>query len=354
VKPRGGESGVVLLLVLVVIVLSASTVFTFARRSLLDILSARQRSDRVRAELLARSGVGLALRALGEDRSSSDPIARALESSRDPWLVLGQAPIVVDVDGDGNADGELRIQVLDAGGRIPLRALLDQEGKAAPVARDFLRQALERVVDNLPGRREEKRYDTEAIADGIIDWMDQDKETRLGDDEAKYYEDRGAARGPVDRKLVSLAELAPVPGMDGTLLNALGDYFAPAPEFPRSEGGGLNPNTAPPHLLALLYLVANDEGRFVEDEDIYSVLKARKDGQVFCPAEGGGSEEDCTDFASTLGAGGETIFPPLAFQTNIFAVRVRARMGSAQACVTTVVNREKVEKIKPLAYRLGC
>jgi type II secretory pathway component PulK len=346
-RKRDGESGVVLLLVLVVIILSVSTVYTYQRRSLLDVLSARQRSDRVRAELLARSGVSLALRALGEDRSSNDPLARALESSRDPWLVLGLAPIEVP-------DGELRIQILDAGERIPLRALLDQEGKAIPLSRDFLRQALEKIVDNLPGRREEKRYDTEAIADGIIDWIDMDKETRLGDEEAKYYEERGADRGPVDRKLVSLAELSGIPGLDATLLNALGDYFSPAPEFPRSEGGGLNPNTAPPHLLALLYLVANEEGRFVEDEDIYSVLKARKDGQVFCPTEGGGSEEDCTDFASTLGAGGETIFPPLAFQTNVFAIRVRARMGTAQACVTTVVNREKVEKIKPLAYRLGC
>ena len=344
---RDGERGVVLLLVLVVIVLTVSTVYTFARRSLLDVLSARQRADRVRAELLARSGVSLALRALGEDRSGTDPLARALESPRDPWVVLSLAPIEVP-------DGELRIQVLDAGERIPLRALLDKEGKELPESRDFLRRALERVVDNLPGRREEKRYDTDAIADGILDWMDKDTETRLGDDEVKYYEDRDAQRGPVNRSLVSLAELAAVPGLEAPLLEAMGDYFAPAPEFPRSEGGGLNPNTAPPHLLGLLYLVANEQGRFVEDEDIYRVLKARKDGQVFCPAEGGGSEEDCTDFASTLGAGGETIFPPLAYQTNVFSIRVRARMGTARACVTTVVNREKVDKIKPLAYRLGC
>jgi type II secretory pathway component PulK len=344
---RDGERGVVLILVLVIIVLSLGTVYTFARRSLLDVLSARQRADRIRAELLARSGVSLALRALGEDRSSQDPLARALESPRDPWVVLGLAPIQVE-------DGELRIQILDAGERIPLRALLDDQGGIVPVARDFLRQALDRIVENLPGRREEKRYDTEAIGDGILDWIDTDKETRLGDDEAKYYEERGAKSGPVDRKLVSLAELGQVPGMDETLLVALGDYFAPAPAFPRSEGGGLNPNTAPPHLLALLYLVANEQGRFVEDEDVYSVLKARQDGQVFCPGEGGGTEEDCTDFASTLGAGGETIFPPLAFQTNVFSIRVRARMGTAQACVTTVVNREKVDKIKPLAYRLGC
>jgi type II secretory pathway component PulK len=291
--------------------------------------------------------VSLALRALGEDRNSADPLVKAIESPRDPWVVIGAAPIEVP-------DGDLRIQILDAGGRIPLRALLNQEGEALPISRDFLKEALEKIIDNLPGRREEKRYDTEAIADGILDWIDKNKETRLGDDEAKYYEDRRAKRGPVDRPLVSLAELAEVPGLEPPLLTALGDYFSPAPEFPRSEGGGLNPNTAPPHLLALLYLVANERGRFVEDEDIYSVLKARKDGQIFCPSEGGGTEEDCTDFGSTLGAGGETIFPPLSFQANVFSIRVRARMGTAQACIATVVNREKVEKIKPLAYRLGC
>jgi type II secretory pathway component PulK len=291
--------------------------------------------------------VSLALRALGEDSASQDPLSRSIESPRDPWRVLGMAPLEVP-------DGELRIQILDSGDRIPLRALFTKEGEASPVSRDFLRQALERIIDNMPGRKEEKRYDTEVIADGILDWIDKNEETRLGDDEKDFYEDRGAESTPRNRFLVSMAEVADVPGMDSALLEAMGAYFSPASDLPRSEGGGLNPNTAPPHVLALLYLVTGEEGVFVEDEDVYRILKARKDGQIFCPSEGGGSEEECTDFASTLGRGGETVFPGVVYQTNVFAIRVRARMGPAQACVTTVVNREKVDKVKPLAYRLGC
>ena len=50
----GRDEGVVLLLVLVVIALTISSVFAFARTSVLEVMSVRQRAERVRAPALAR------------------------------------------------------------------------------------------------------------------------------------------------------------------------------------------------------------------------------------------------------------------------------------------------------------
>ncbi len=68
-KRLAAEEGVALLLVLVVIVLSIGSVYAFARTALLSVMAQQQRGDRVRAELMARSAVHIAVRALQDDLS---------------------------------------------------------------------------------------------------------------------------------------------------------------------------------------------------------------------------------------------------------------------------------------------
>jgi type II secretory pathway component PulK len=343
------EEGVVLLIILVLIATTIGAVYAFARVSLLGISGARQRMDRVRAELLARSSFDLAVRAITDDGQSTDPLHQSLEYLEDAWAVLSREPIV-----EAEAGMELRFRIRDAGQRINLNALLDEKGAALQNSPRFLKDALERVIENIPGRKEEKRYDTEALRDAILDWLDADSTTRLGEDEAKAY--KKAGRGPVNRPLLTLTELADVPGLDDRLLEALDAYFAPSLAFPRSgEGGGLNPNTAPPHVLAMLYLVTNErDSRFVENDDVFRTLKARSDGQLFCPAQGGPASERCQDFATTIGRG-EAIFPPLTYRSDTFSVQVEARAGDARACVSAVVNRLPEKNGGGLlSYRLGC
>jgi type II secretory pathway component PulK len=341
-----GEKGVVLLLVLVLIVLSVSSVYAFARASLLDVSSAKERMSRARAELAARSGITLAVRAIQDDAASTDPVVRQLESARDPWGQLAASPIALP------GGGELRVIVEDAGRRIPLNAVVGAEGGATEGARQFLQAALERVIENMPGRPEDKRYDIEAVADGIIDWIDADTETRLGDAEATFYEDRRAPRPPVDRPLFSIGELAAVPGVDARLLDALGAYFSPSPDLPRSGGAGLNPNTAPAHVLGLMYLVVpGRSGVFLEKADIFRLLKARQEGRLACPGEA--ISPDCTSLAELLGQPPESIFPPIAYQSAVFTVRSEAVIRDARACVRAVLRRGE-EEVETLAYRLGC
>jgi type II secretory pathway component PulK len=150
----------------------------------------------------------------------------------------------------------------------------------------------------------------------------------------------------------SLDELAGVPGLDPLLLDALTAYFTPYPLFPTADGGGVNLNTAPAHVLGLIYHGVGDEFQLVDQRDVFEVLKARNEGKVFCAAAG---EEPCTDFASTVGiAAGETIFPPLTFTSRVFAIDSEASIGETRACVRTVIDRGTGSDVKTLYYELGC
>ena len=77
-----------LLLVLVLIVVAVSTAYAMSKTSLVEVLSTRQHSQHSRAQLLARSGIALAERALQDDLIEGDPITKAVESDRDAWAVL--------------------------------------------------------------------------------------------------------------------------------------------------------------------------------------------------------------------------------------------------------------------------
>jgi type IV pilus assembly protein PilM len=242
------EEGAVLLLALVLIVVSISTVYAMAKTVTIELLGSRQRQEQARAQLAAASGVAIATRALLDDLRSEDPVQQAVDSGLDAWALLGAQPLAL---GDG---GELHVRVRDAGSRIGLNGVV---GGAAVVtgdtsaraeqARAFLVAALETIVANTPELARTRLANDEVrgdLADAIIDWIDADEETRIGLPEASRYEK--ADGSPLDRPIFSLDELAPVPGMDPLLLEALKAYFSPYPLFPTQENsGGLNPNTAP-------------------------------------------------------------------------------------------------------------
>ena len=128
------EEGVVLLLILILITTTIGAVYAFARVSVLGISSARQRMDRTRAELLARSSLDLAVQALRDDAASSDPVHSAIDYGEDAWALLNREPVVFP-----DAGMEVRFRIRDAGQRIDLNALLDGQGAAQPISARFLR-----------------------------------------------------------------------------------------------------------------------------------------------------------------------------------------------------------------------
>lgn len=339
-----GEEGIIILLLVVKLALVSLVAALFTHAARIEILGRGHQLDRARAQLAARSGVDVAIRALIDDVTRAEvALAREIDSPRDGWAVLGHEPIPLP------GSGELRLEVQDAGRRINLNGLIDREGDALGPSRAFLKDALERIIELMPGRAEDKLYRPEDLADAVLDWLDSDDQTRLGDDEQDYYVRRlGAAWGPVNRPLWSIGELAAIPDVDGALIESLDLYFTTHPLLP--EGGGINPNTAPPHVLALLYRGTADDLRLLPERDLFEILRARDEGRIFCTVD----DEECESIDSEIGRVGETTFPPLAYTSDVFTVRSEARFDESRACVTTVVDRSDVGEVRTLAFRTGC
>ncbi len=345
------EEGVVLLLVLVLVVVAISTAYAMSKTSMIEVLSTRQRAQHARAEVLARSGIALAQRTLQDDLIEGTDVTRAVESDRDAWAVLSSQELVLP------GDARLRISVHDAGGRLNLNALVDREGKRiGETSKAFLKAALAHIRDSTPqlkGKSGLGDEDIDDLADAILDWLDKDEETRVGTPEQEFYVDmHKAASAPLNRPVFSLDELAGVPGLDALMLEALAAYFTTRPMFPEADGGGANLNTAPPHVLGLIYHGVGDELELLDPRDVFTLLKARQEGRVFCPAAGG---PPCTDFFSELGiAPGEQIFPAFSYKSSVFRIEAEAQIGETRACVQSVVDRGEGNELKTLFYELGC
>jgi len=340
------EEGVVLILILVLIVFTITTVYSFQRTSVLEALSLKQHDTRVRAELLARSGIEIGVRAVEDDRfEASDLLSVALETAHDPWRLLSDQAIELP-DGAGS----LTITVEDSGGRINLNGLVDEDGELREDSRPFLKAALERIIEQMPGRDEEKPYEVEDLADALLDWLDSDDQTRMGENEDAFYERQGGKTPALNRPILSLDELSEIPGLDRLLLESMKSYFTAYPMFPDIEKSGINPNTAPPYALALVYHGTSEEKHLLNRDEVFRILQSREEGKTFCASEYG---EDCTNFEELTGFAGETFFPPIQTQSNVFRIRSVARIGQARACVLRVIDRQG-ETPQILVDRTNC
>ncbi len=345
------EKGVVLLLVLVLVVVAISTAYALSKTSLIEVMSTRQYGQYARATLLARSGVALAVRTLQDDLLAGDETSRQVESELDAWALLSRQEIVLP------GDAVLRVSVRDVGGKLNLNALVDRDGnRIGETSKAFLKAALAHIAETAPAFKGSSAYgdeDVDELSDALLDWLDKDEDTRVGTPEEEYYVGIKKARSaPLNRPVFALDELAAVPGLDALMLEALKAYFTTYPMFPAAEGGGANLNTAPPHVLGMIYHGLGQEFELLDERDVFELLKTRQDGGVFCPAEG---VPPCTSFFRTLGiAEGEQIFPPLSYASRVFRIDSEARVGETRACVGTVVDRGDGSEPKTLYYKLGC
>lgn len=345
------ESGVVLLLVLVLVVVAISTAYAMSKTALIEAMSTRQYGQYVRATLLARSGLALAIRTLQDDLLEGDDTTRQVESELDAWALLSNQEIALP------GDALLRVRVRDTGGRLNLNSLVDRNGqRIGETSKAFLKATLAHIAETTPAFKGSSAYGDEKIddlSDALLDWLDKDEDTRLGTPEEEYYVGiKKAAGAPLNRPVFSLDELSAVPGLDALMLESLKAYFTTYPMYPPADAGGANLNTAPPHVLGLIYHGLGKEFELLDSRDVFSLLRARGEGRIFCPAEG---VEPCTSFFRTIGiAEGEEIFPPLSYTSRVFRIDSEARIGETRACVSSVVDRGDGSEPKTLYYRLGC
>ncbi len=330
------ERGMVLLVVMFYVLLMTTTVVVLQRRGVLDSQAVRHRDQAREAEALVRGGLRVAETLILEDLRSKflEPRTSTLH---DDWSRIGAAPLLDE------GRRSLVVEVEDLGGRFPLNAIAGAEpdGEQWLAWRDFF----EAVIEEMPGRPEDKLYDPEELVEALVDWVDADDLDAGGSPEARRYEARDTPVRPPDRPLLSLDELRQVEGFDGRLVEALRPYVS---VHPLAATWRLNLNTAPPWVLTKVQLKEPTNARRVTDDWAYDVLETRKEslicaekvGECFSPAELG------------LETGDDVVDPPQFDKADMFLVRARARVGAVERTLEVVVDATQPPVLTRLAWTM--
>jgi type II secretory pathway component PulK len=136
-----------------------------------------------------------------------------------------------------------------------------------------------------------------------------------------------------------------VEGFDGQLFEALRAYVT---VYPYGGGSGVNPNTAPPHVLALIFFDDGGGLRLVSEDIVRAILEVRQQGGLVC---GRHELEDCTPMSEILGTT-NPVYPPLTFTSQVFTVFAEAKVGEVQRGVETVIDRRDPLAPQLLSWRV--
>jgi len=331
--------GFVLIVILFFTVLLMSGIASFLRRSTLDAAIVRNREYAARAEALARGGVRLGVVLLQQDLLDEQDaeLPAPIDTLGDVWARASELQVETD---DG---GLLRLQIEDAASRLDLNAVRiagENEGKREDLFA-WLRDFLAKVIEEMPGRKEEKPWDPEELARNLMDYVDEDDVAMRGEPEDAWYQQQDPPYRAWNLPLLSLEDLALVKGFERPLVEALRPYATVYP----FEGKGVNPNTAPTWVAAALHLGGATDKRLASEDDVKQLVKTR--GEL--PICGEGESNRCGAWP----AAGVTTFPPSdQVHSDVFTVTATATYGDVRRSVEAVVDRKDPAKPALYAWRV--
>lgn len=216
---RQRESGMVLLLVLVLLALLSTLLADWAFSTLVELRQAETFRDSSRAYYLARGGVRVGRMLLQEDRNAYD----ALDEN---WAAgIPSYPV-----GEG---GTVSVAIEDLDGRLDLNRIVDASGENPTPYRERLRRLLEQLGAAEP----------EALGDALLDWIDRNDASAATGAESSYYEGLTPPYRAHNAPLDTLDELLLVKGFTPELVEQL------TPFVTVHNGGKLNLNTAAAEVL---------------------------------------------------------------------------------------------------------
>jgi general secretion pathway protein K len=334
-----GERGVVLVVVLFFALLLAGTVATFQSRALIDHMIVQNRDSRARAEALARGGVRLATALLLEDKFQERQTNLAIDHGQELWARVSGQQIAFE---DGST---LDVAITDVGAKLNLNAVMifDDTGAAEPKSSDLLLRLIEKAIDEIPLPPGEKHYDAGELAANLIDYVDEDELKQRGGPEDDDYQRRDPPGRPANRPLLSVAELRRVEGFDAKLVESLEPYVT---VYPYVGGGGINPNTAPPWVLSLLFFDDEVDLRLADEDTVRRLLLAREDGGLVCGEEQ--SAEGCTPIRDIVT---NAIFPEPDYTSDVFVITATGRVGDVTRRIEAVLDRGDGAEPRLLSWR---
>ena len=237
--------GTVIAVVLVVVLILSLSALALSKLMIAEHRGAKYDMRQIQSRYLAESGIDAVrvllmyeeedLLDLGGLYDNIDELCGVLVTDSNDLREVGRFSVVSPwLDEDG-LPTDVRYGLADESGKIDLRMILAFETEKPGVGREILL--------NLPGV-------DEYIADAILDWLDEDDDTRDYGAEAEFYEGLDVPYLPRNGMIESLDELLLIEGVTPTLLygadwnrNGLVDLGEPDPlelelesDYENSEG----------------------------------------------------------------------------------------------------------------------
>jgi general secretion pathway protein K len=165
-RRSGGDKGVVLLITLMILVLIVTLVWEVFRVGARAAQTGAFGRDSIRAGLVAEAGIAAARIALREDaKNNSYDTLDEIWSRPVPPIDLGE--------------GTIHIVVEDEERKININRLVLKNGNAPDEQRLAVFRRLLEILEIDP-----------SLADAVVDWLDNDENTRVGGAESAFYRSR--------------------------------------------------------------------------------------------------------------------------------------------------------------------
>ena len=221
------ESGVALIVTLLVIVIMTVTVTEFMYATWIDRSIAAGFRDNVRAVAAVRSGVDAARAVIIEDKKEDVLNNKIVDHLGELW---SQQSLPVPI-----GETYAFVTITDESSKIDLNRLVANKIEGKSMAENLL-TVFRRLLEIL-------EMDAE-IAEAIIDWIDTDED---GFYEDSYYMSLASPYGCKNTKLDSLEEIKRIKGITPEIFNKLKNYVT------ISSNGLININSAPLELIQALH-----------------------------------------------------------------------------------------------------
>ncbi len=367
-----GQRGIVLAIVLVLIFVLITAVYAFQRRAIIDTSITKNRLRTAEADVLARGGLRIAeaivfVIRLKEQSASPGPDAAAGSGPRiglgasqlapdQLWSRMGNYPL--DLDGGRT----LRISIEDEAARLNLNALVPQASESGegdqPIAlgsgeeaEEYLVQVLDHIVAGIEGAAEDRNYDTRAIAQNLLDYMDPDDTARNGRAEDSYYQGQDPPYRARNGPFLSVDEIGLVEGVDPRLLKEMRSYLTVHP-----IGGslGINLNRAEPWVLSIVYTGTSGDRELLREQTVRDIWALRRSSKILCD-DVGYDESRCVALAEVgngrLAEG--SIYPEMPLPNRVSAYRVvaEATVGGLTRRLEAVIDTRSLEGPQVLSWR---
>ena len=301
IRRRENEKGIALLVTLLILVLVVALAYEVFRIGAQSAQTGAYGRDSIRCILLAEAGTGAARIALRVDARDNQ-----YDTLDEIWS-RAALPITL-------GDGEVRVTIEDEERKIDLNRLMLPNGNAPDEKRLAVFQ---RLLDTLGIDR--------AVADAVVDWLDNDENPRVGGAESPYYLGLPNPYQAKNDLFDTIGELRLVRGVTSEVFEKLRPFVTV------SSSGLVNINTAPKEVLMSLSAGTDLAVGAIDAKTADEIIEYRKDHPFTDASQIGNVSPFLRDlFARTL------IRNMVGIQSTYFHVRSSGNVGGTVRTIDAI------------------